>query len=79
MKPTFFVLLALLLPFKGIAQDAGGSIAVDFNAFTRVPPPSVFEFRDELGRQPTFYWHVDYDPSFLEEAKPAFEQAIRIW
>jgi hypothetical protein len=47
MKSCKSVLLTMVFSFcASTAQRSGGTIASDFNAFTKVDPPAVFEYRD---------------------------------
>lgn len=80
MKICTLALFTLIVSFCGaFAQRSGGTIAVDYNAYTKVDPPALFEYSAELGTAPTFLWRAVYDASFLNEAKPAFERAMTIW
>jgi len=56
-----------------------GMIAGTQDAFTKVPAPSIFLYRDLLNASPTFSINVSFSSNFPDSAKTAFRYADSIW
>ena len=79
---SFLVLPVVFLSGKCNAQQLPEEIqwGVKKNAFTSVPPPSVFTYRNTLHKTVTSNFQIQYNsPSPPVEAQWAIEYAVNIW
>ena len=80
------VLPLLILVFAGslVAQvntinHIGGMAAGTEDAFTKVPPPTIFLYRNLLNTSATSSFSVTFSSNFPDSAKTAFRYADSIW
>lgn len=82
MKKFIFLIIIALLYFNCElnSQPITKVLKAKYrNAFTRIGPPEIFTYRNQLGKIATSSFNVDYDVTVPQEAETAFNYAVEIW
>jgi len=80
-KFLFLLIISLLYSNTGLVAQQITKIlkGTNHNAYTRIGPPEVFTYRNQLGKIAISNFIVDYDVSVPQAAETAFDYAVEIW
>ena len=76
------LIVLLILSFATVSYGQGppGIQPGNVNAFTRVGPPPIFTFRQQLGKTMASTWSIQYSDNFpTGDARTALQYAVDIW